>query len=469
MTPVVIVAARECRSFARERPNWSAPEQWAWAKICDHLNIDFDELEANRTVDRLTNAAADKLTAQRQDLYERTVDEIRTRNQHDPERLAGDFSRRLRYEFFAEIFGAAELRNFTWNAPLVFSGFNTDRLIIDTAALKSLDIRNAHIGHFSIQNSTIDGGLRLENVRLASAKVHLVTAKHLLLNNVSVAASNFGPVRRDDGRPPFRPAERNGELKINTASIADRLSIIQGDFDSIDLNFVKVDDLFIDSPAWNLCGQSDKPELSIRESLHKGRFTLMLDPGGRCLPRRIKVDQSIFANTYLGPDPLPVIRAMEMGEMMSRSGPELAYALIAKSYADRGQTAISDRVLIAKNNQDWHLAKPLTLDFIGLTFTWLVADYGFHPEWGLVWIAGFVVLGWIIFRRASGRLAAGSYRPRSTLLLALDSVIPGIQLDKNHQEVRYDGWPQIMLYLLRVLGAVLVFVALSYLQKRLFG
>jgi len=66
-------------------------------------------------------------------------------------------------------------------------------------------------------------------------------------------------------------------------------------------------------------------------------------------------------------------------------------------------------------------------------------------------------------------LAAGSYQPKSPFLLALDSAIPGIRLDRNHEDVRYDGWPQIMLYLLRILGAVLVFVALSYLQKRLLG
>jgi hypothetical protein len=53
--------------------------------------------------------------------------------------------------------------------------------------------------------------------------------------------------------------------------------------------------------------------------------------------------------------------------------------------------------------------------------------------------------------------------------VSLDSAIPGIKLDKNHEDVRYDGWPQIMLYALRILGAVLVFVALSYLQKTLLG
>ena len=162
--------------------------------------------------------------------------------------------------------------------------------------------------------------------------------------------------------------------------------------------------------------------------------------------------------------------AMDADAGIPTSGrPDLEpYTLIAKSYAVRGETSISDRVLIAKDNQDWHLTNSM-LEFVWLTFTYFVAVYGFHPELGFAWIAAFVALGWLIFRYASGRLAVGSYKPRSPLLLALDSVIPGIQLDKNHQDVRYDGWPQIMLYLLRILGAVLVFVAFSYLQKKLLG
>jgi hypothetical protein len=81
------------------------------------------------------------------------------------------------------------------------------------------------------------------------------------------------------------------------------------------------------------------------------------------------------------------------------------------------------------------------------------------------------LLGWAIFWCASGRLEAG-YQPKTpfaTFLLAFDSVIPGIQLDKNNLDVRYKGWPQKMLYLLRALGAILVAIAYSFLQKRLYG
>ena len=542
-TAVYIVEETECKTLGRDprdaqarlirrqappgseqtaAPPWSHTEHWAWNQICNHLNVDFDEKQANEFADQ----KAAKGSPERAKRYQERLEELRGEN---PEKLATDESRRLSSDFLAMIFGNEALRHHTWNEPLKFFGFSTDRLVIDTATLQSLDIRNAHVGElliqnttingglrlenvrtdrlvidtaalqsldirnayvgeFLIQNTTINGGLRLENVRLASTKVHLVTAKHFLLNNVSVAATNFGLVHVSALQPPFKREERDGALNIDTARFEDRLTILEGDYDAIKLKHVKVGDLFIQHPVWNRCRESGKPELSISESVDNGVFTLEVDRTGvlpnetklnqltlevndkRNLPTQIKLNQFIFANAYLGRDPMPVISAMDADAGIPTSGrPDLEpYTLIAKSYAVRGETSISDRVLIAKDNQDWHLTNSM-LEFVWLTFTYFVAVYGFHPELGFAWIAAFVALGWLIFRYASGRLAVGSYKPRSPLLLALDSVIPGIQLDKNHQDVRYDGWPQIMLYLLRILGAVLVFVAFSYLQKKLLG
>lgn len=462
-TAVFIVEEKECK--AKALPVWSEYERWAWEQICKHLNVDFDEKEANDSVDEMVGPDSPK----HDQLYHQTIAEIRARNTKNPGRLATGESRRLSGDFLARIFGDPELTPHTWNVPLKFVGFNTDQFVIDTAALKSLDIRDASVGRFLIHNTTIDGGLRLENVRLASMRVQLVTARNLLLNKLSVAASNFEPDQLSHRQPPFKEEERNGGLQIDTVRIEDRLAIVEGKYDAIDLAHVKVDDLFIYRPAWNNSRENSKAELSITETVDNGVFTLQVDP--ESLPGRIKLDQFIFANAYLGSDPMPVISAMDANAKASIDRrPDLEpYALIAKSYAERGEAGISDRVLIRKFDQDWRLANKLTLDFAWLTFTRFVAVYGFHPELGFLWIGGFVLLGWAIFWYASGRLAADSYRPKSPLLLALDSVIPGIQLDKNHLDVRYDGWPQMMLYLLRILGAVLVFVAFSYLQKRLLG
>jgi hypothetical protein len=284
--------------------------------------------------------------------------------------------------------------------------------------------------------------------------------------------------------------EYDGTLLIDTVRIDDRLAILEGDYGAMNLTHVKVDDLFIFKPEW-----TGAKNLSIIESVDNGVFTLQTNPDKpESLPNRIKLNQFIFANAYLGTNPMPVIKALDV----DAKSPDLEpYTLIAKSYADRGEKSISDNVLIAMNERNRDLAKTQSLDdfaqlnfsqsladfgrhifsqstadFARLTFLRYLVYYGFSPGLGFAYIFGFVLLGWAIFWCASGRLEAGAYQPRTpfaTFLLAFDSVIPGIQLDKNNLDVRYKGWPQKMLYLLRALGAVLVAVAYSFLQKRLYG
>ena len=140
-TPVFIVDEKECK--AKALPAWTSDELWAWGQICQHLNVDFDEREANDTVDDKVGRDSPK----HDELYHETLKIVRARNTRDPEKLAKDGSRKLSGEFLAAIFGKPELRPHTWNVPLTFFGFNTDRFVIDPAALKSLDIRNAHVGH----------------------------------------------------------------------------------------------------------------------------------------------------------------------------------------------------------------------------------------------------------------------------------------------------------------------------------
>jgi hypothetical protein len=79
-------------------------------------------------------------------------------------------------------------------------GFNTDILVVDTALLKSLDLRHAHVGRLWIQNAAFDGGVRLENVHSGSVKINSVSAKNILLSNVSVSENNSELVPRDDKR-----------------------------------------------------------------------------------------------------------------------------------------------------------------------------------------------------------------------------------------------------------------------------
>jgi hypothetical protein len=482
-TPVYVVDETECVAKVDPKWGWSEPEKWAWAQICGHLPVDFDERKANE-------CAKDALD--HDTVYKKELDNFRKKS---PQELADDLSRRLSGNFLSRVFGEPILRPHTWTEQLRFAGFYTDTLVVDTALLKSLDLRHARIGKLSIQNAAFDGGVRLEDVRSGSVKINLVSAKNILLSKVSVSENTSELVPRGDKRecsmsatigearganrerenlitaskqPPSKKEEEDGKLLIDTVRIDDRLAILEGDYGAMNFTHLKVDDLFIYQPIWTGAKNRETPDLSINESVDNGVFTLQLNP--KSSPNRIKLNQFIFANAYLGTNPMPVITAMDVDPKSPDFEP---YTLIAKAYAERGEKRISDDVLIAMNERNRDLAKTQSLaDFAQLTFFRYLVNYGFSPEIGFVYIFLFVLLGWAIFWCASGRLEAGPYQPKTpfaTFLLAFDSVIPGIQLDKNNLDVRYKGWPQKMLYLLRALGAFLVAIAYSFLQKKLYG
>jgi hypothetical protein len=413
-TPVVIVDAKKCEDKAPTEPDvWSGPERWAWQQICKHLNVDFDELEAND----ITDKEAVEGPRSHDEIYNEKLEKLHKQHDEKPEELAKDAKRRLSGKFLAMIFGDADKRVHTWAVPLKFFGFNTDQFVIDTAALNSLDIRYAYVPKFLIQNATVQRDLRFEHTHSESIKLNFVTTENFMLNNVWVIAKNLGPNYPMRHVRPTNAGERDGALDVDTARIEDRLSIWSGYFDAIKLKRVKVGDLFIDRPTWNNPGGSG-PELSISESVDDGIFHFQPDSEG---VKRIRLNQFIFANAYFGANPMPVIHAMDADASTGNTSPDLEpYTLIAKAYAQRGETSISDRVLAAKNNQDWRLADRMSWSFLSLTFTWLFAGYGFHPEVGFLWIGGFVLVGWAVFRYASGSLAEGSYQPKSPLLLALD-------------------------------------------------
>jgi hypothetical protein len=451
------------------------------------LNVDFDERDANELADREAGESPlDGNDSYRNKKYQEHLNRLRQRNYERPGELLNDKTRRLRPTFLANIFGN-ELRGYYWHTPLKLYGFHTDQIVIDTAALKALDIRFASIGALTIKNTTFDDNLRIERTNAASINVSLVTAQSLILNNVS-----FGQAKSGDRK-----------LLIDTTRIVDRISILGGQYDAIDLYHVKVDDLLIRNPDWINIADSSAPKLCITQSLNVSTFLFASEK----VPQRIRLNQFLFGKAYLGPNPIPVIDAMSADANEARKAslsskpipvanaidtesseardackgvpsgvgatkdtrPDLEpYTLIAKSYAERGESAASDAILFAKNDQD-RRTTDFGLDYAVLAFTWAVAGYGFKPQQGFYCIAISVIIGWLIFWWKSDSLAKGSYQPRNSLLLALDSVIPVIHLDKHHEDVRYEGWPQIVLYLLRILGAVLVFVALYYLQKKVLG
>jgi hypothetical protein len=182
------------------------------------------------------------------------------------------------------------------------------------------------------------------------------------------------------------------------------------------------------------------------------------------LPAEISTAGFVFSGADWGDDPLP-----KLGQWTAASSeytPGL-YTGLAASYLAGGQSGTASDILIAKQNADYaHSDSPL--EKVYLFVTWMLADYGYHPEIGLLWIVGFVAVATLVFKSGETSLASGT-RPRNWLVFAFDAVIPGIQLDGQHKDIGFSGWRQYFLYFLRFLSAVVVVLVIQLLKRSLSG
>jgi hypothetical protein len=78
--------------------------------------------------------------------------------------------------------------------------------------------------------------------------------------------------------------------------------------------------------------------------------------------------------------------------------------------------------------------------------------FGYHLEYAFAWALGFVLIGWAVLYATGQRTKHGM-----TLGLAysFDMLLPLVQLDKKHDDVDLDPWPQRYFYLHKIVGVVL--------------
>ena len=145
-----------------------------------------------------------------------------------------------------------------------------------------------------------------------------------------------------------------------------------------------------------------------------GRFFLR----SKIVPAKVSISGFSFAGGDWGDDPLPYLKANQP------YNPAL-YTNLATSYAEAGQPDVANAILVEKQNAEYKNASSV-LDKSYLFMTWLLADYGYRPEIGLLWIIGFVIVSALIFKSGARRIRQGNV-PGNWFVFAFDSVIPGIQ------------------------------------------
>jgi hypothetical protein len=139
---------------------------------------------------------------------------------------------------------------------------------------------------------------------------------------------------------------------------------------------------------------------------------------------------------------------------------------ITKSYRSSGQYEDADRIQYLKKNIEFNHANGFARYF--LFFSWITVGYGLWPSIGLAWFGALIVIGFLIFRSGEHALTS-DYKPRSWLVFSLDTILPVIKLDSDHDKVQFKDWRQYCLYAMKVLSAVLVFLIAKILGDIIGG
>jgi hypothetical protein len=241
-----------------------------------------------------------------------------------------------------------------------------------------------------------------------------------------------------------------GEVDLKNARIGGDLLMNKANFKSLNLSSAQIKENLDSSQA----AIHDRLDMSLARIT--GAFLLRsMD----VFPKMAVLSDLSFSSADWGMDPVTILTKLTAAQ--GGYNPTL-YTKLAKSYSDAGQTGVARNLLIERQNSEYRHANAITKCY--LFAFWLVAAYGYRPELGFLWIFVFVVIGWAIFRRGAKRGMAVN-PPDSWFVFALDSVIPGIQLRKDHEAVSFRDWRKYVLYFLRFLGAVVVILVLELLKR----
>lgn len=420
--------------------NWSEPEKWAWQQICARERIDFDKRYNRQT----------------------------TRNNLNS--LKSDPARRLGAGFFRELFENPQLSAFTQNAAIDVVG----------AYIPAIQLTDATIGSLLLLKSKVDGMISLESatilrsLRISASSVGDVNISRTKGGDINVASSRvatFHGTLLNIGRLSLVGDSKIDEFTLTISRLSQQLSIFSASIDTITLEEITSDGLFIRPASAKTVSINDYVDggmffLEVKRwaaesalkisTMTTGRFFLR----GKTVPAEVSISAISFPGADWGPDPLPYLKAN------APYNPAL-YAHVAASYADAGQPDAANAILIEKQNAEFANASSF-VDKAYLFTIWLLADYGYRPEFGLLWIAGFVLVSALIFKTGASRIKQGN-PPGSWLVFAFDSAIPGIQLNKEHADVQFLGWRQGFLYLLRFLSAVVVVLVVEMMKKSFSG
>lgn len=393
--------------------------------------------------------------------------------------------------FVDEIFDDPSRQAMLKDARIQISHGTIDDFTIYGLESRSLTLTDVRIlKNFTLYDSTVSDTVTLENVSVeGNIDIKNLTARRFSQDSSSVANSNSLSVR--DSRLDKLSVDQSDDPAINifTSQIGNidiskvgntniklwsvggsQIDIIDSGKLTVSLSEVSVTGgIRSTNDLWDSSASKGGPPLVLSYVAGQEFSLFSASPGYQ--PPRIGVEHASFGAVNFGSDPLPAVYGIQPASDQDKSvdGPPFLPFLAAtiRNYAANGRTDIAQEITYNSNL----LNKPIT-NIWNRGFWWarrITVGFGQRVQWGIYWIIGLVVVGWLVFRSGRKDLVDPNARPDSWMLFAIDTVIPVIQLDRRHDAVAFTGWRQWYLSFLRVMGAVLVFLVFYFLKQVLLG
>ena len=438
-------AMQECKNQSAGQ-GWTAPENWAWMQICQRLPVAFQPLDK-----------------------------------------AGQPPNTLGAGFMQAIFADPALGKYTSIAPVTFQN----------AYLPGADMVGGSAEQLTFEDCRIGGDFFLSNMHIAHGLsfTRVTSSKHIVLGDVTAGVTVFYAIAAQElglRTDKFEKLELNrltgmDLLHIDSVDVADRIrfesssiktiTITRLKDDLLGLFKVEVNHLNIERSSstdrlalWNMRWMGEGAAITLNDitaarfdwsgSRHAGVDSTTPD-----VPAHVSISDIAAPSISLGTDPVPVVRMIQ--QRTGGSGvTSPMYLALAKTYANKGFPEVSRQLIYMKDNEDYRNDSfwPWPVHKAALLLVWLFFGYGLYPEVGLVWIALVVIVASRVLKSGAGKIAGGT-PPSNWLLFTADAALPGIHLDPEHEDVRFHGWRQNVLYGIRLLGAAVIFIFLKLLQQ----
>jgi hypothetical protein len=219
---------------------------------------------------------------------------------------------------------------------------------------------------------------------------------------------------------------------------------------------------FIDSSAGSLSLYGNWLNGSESElDLHNSNISRIVNLGS--YPSKVRVENLDFRTWSIkgNPDDKP----QALIDKIDGSKIDLLQKL-SDQYRRQGDFAVADDLLYQKRDEE--AGNTSGVNKILGWMSWGIVGYGVKLQNGVICIGILTLIGYLVFRNGE-RYLESEVKPRSWLIFSVDSIIPGINLDDDHKKVRFMGWRQYYLYLLKTLGILLFFLVFRYISQSITG